>query len=395
MTQGLSLLSVAGLSAGLMYFFDPLLGRRRRRRVRDQAVSALARADDLISKTGRDLSQRAAGLMAEASARFRGKVDVPDEVLAERVRAKIGRVCSHPSSLAVEVRHGRVILDGPILADDVNDVLRAAASVRGVTGVDDRLEVYEEAGRVPALQGEGKRPGTQIDLMQAHWAPATRLLAGAVGCGLMANCLARRTPLAACLGTVGFGLFLRGLTNLEMKQLLGLGDGRRGIHFLKTIHLAVPVEQAFAFWSSFENFPQFMTHVREVRDLGDGRSRWTVEGPAGIPVHWDAVATQQIPNRLLAWESVPGSPVAHAGVVHFQPNSDGSTRVHIRLSYVPPAGVLGHAVAALFGADPKREMDDDLLRMKSFLETGIAPHDAAAGRPSRHQKSTHQMGGRW
>jgi len=34
-------------------------------------------------------------------------------------------------------------------------------------------------------------------------------------------------------------------------------------------------------------------------------------------------------------------------------------------------------VAALFGADPKSEMDSDLLRMKTIIETGRVPHDAA------------------
>ena len=49
----------------------------------------------------------------------------------------------------------------------------------------------------------------------------------------------------------------------------------------------------------------------------------------------------------------------------------------MRLSYNPPAGAVGHAIAKAFGADPKSEMDQDLLRMKSLLETGKLPHDAA------------------
>ena len=48
------------------------------------------------------------------------------------------------------------------------------------------------------------------------------------------------------------------------------------------------------------------------------------------------------------------------------------------MSYAPPAGVLGHAVARLFGADPKSELDEDLMRLKNTLETGKAPRDAAA-----------------
>jgi uncharacterized membrane protein len=393
MNRALTLLGAAGLGAGLMYFLDPVLGRRRRKTVRDQAASALARAGGLINKTGRDLAGRATGLVAEASGLFRGRAEVPDDVLAQRVRTRIGRVCSHASSLGVTARRGLVVLDGPILAGEVNDVLRAAAAVSGVCRVENRLTAHEQAGNVSGLQGQGRRPGErQIDLLQSHWAPATRLLAGASGCGLMANCLARRTPGAALLGTLGFGLFLRAVANLPVAQLLGLRGGREGIRFLKTITIAGPAERVFAFWSNFENFPRFMRHVREVRDLGNRRSRWTVEGPAGVPVWWDAVVTRTIPGRELAWESVPGSAVAHAGVVQFQPNADGSTRVHIRMSYLPPGGVLGHAVAALFGADPKREMDDDLMRMKTFLETGVRPHDAAeadAGRrKAEHRRSS-------
>ena len=67
----------------------------------------------------------------------------------------------------------------------------------------------------------------------------------------------------------------------------------------------------------------------------------------------------------------------HAGEVRFEPNGDGGTRLGVRLAYVPPAGALGHAVAALLGADPKSEMDADLMRMKTMIETGRPPHDAA------------------
>ncbi len=62
------------------------------------------------------------------------------------------------------------------------------------------------------------------------------------------------------------------------------------------------------------------------------------------------------------------------------------------MSYNPPAGAVGHTVAALLGADPKREMDDDLARFKSLIERGeTTAHNqkvtreevAANGRPRR------------
>jgi uncharacterized membrane protein len=52
--------------------------------------------------------------------------------------------------------------------------------------------------------------------------------------------------------------------------------------------------------------------------------------------------------------------------------------VNIKMSYNPPAGAIGLSLAALFGSDPKALMDDDLVRMKTMIETGKAPHDAAA-----------------
>ncbi len=50
--------------------------------------------------------------------------------------------------------------------------------------------------------------------------------------------------------------------------------------------------------------------------------------------------------------------------------------MQVRLRYFPPAGVLGHAMAAFFSPDPKSDMDADLARMKRMIETGRRPRDA-------------------
>jgi hypothetical protein len=42
------------------------------------------------------------------------------------------------------------------------------------------------------------------------------------------------------------------------------------------------------------------------------------------------------------------------------------------MSYAPPAGIFGHAIASFFRSDPKTAMDEDLVRMKSLLEQGKA-----------------------
>jgi len=133
--------------------------------------------------------------------------------------------------------------------------------------------------------------------------------------------------------------------------------------------VAAPIEEVFDFWSRYENFPRFMAHVREVRRSGEGRARWTVAGPAGVPIEWETEETRREPPGLLAWKTIEGAPVGHAGVVRFDHSPEG-TRIHIRMHYNPPAGAVGHALASLLGSDPRRALDEDLVRFKSLLEDG-------------------------
>ena len=202
------------------------------------------------------------------------------------------------------------------------------------------------------------------------------------GAALLLAGASRRDWLGASLGAVGLGLLGRGVAdldiqNLDVKGLVGAATGRQTIEAVQTVTVAAPVRQVYEAFSHYEHFPHFMSHVKEVRDLGDGHSHWVVEGPAGVTVEWDSEITRQEPERLLAWSSLPGAAVENSGELRFQENHDHSTRVTVRISYRPPGGELGHAVAALFGRDPKQQLDDDLARMKTFIETGVPPADAA------------------
>ena len=106
-----------------------------------------------------------------------------------------------------------------------------------------------------------------------------------------------------------------------------------------------------------------MSHVKEVRPSGDGRYHWRVGS-----FEWEAEVTRREPNRTLAWQSLPGSSLDTTGTVHFEPHPRGGTRLDLRLSYRPPAGLVGHGIAKLLGADPKKQIDDDLLRFKTMVE---------------------------
>src|SRR5205823_2337781 len=97
-------------------------------------------------------------------------------------------------------RGGRITLSGPVLAREADRLLDRAASVRGVQGVENRLEVHQRAEDVPGLQGGSRRPGERPDLLQANWSPATRALAATAGGTLIAFGATRRLPVAFALG---------------------------------------------------------------------------------------------------------------------------------------------------------------------------------------------------
>jgi uncharacterized membrane protein len=372
MNRNLFFLSGIGVGAGLMYMFDPDKGRRRRGVMRDAVNHLVNTADDVIGKTSRDMSNRAQGLRAELNSIFR-REEADDEVVAARVRSKLGRAVSHPHAIQAAVDEGRVTLNGQILTGEIDQLLKSVWSVDGVRSVENKLEAHERAENIPSLQGGIPHPGKTFELMQSNWAPAVRFLIG-VGGGALTLYGARRRDIFSA--AAGLGLITRSLTNMEMKDLIGLGGGH-GITLQKTITIHAPVGKVFELWSHHENFPQFMSRVREVKDLGNGRYHWKVAGPGGIPVEWEAVITRLEPNRLIVFQSVTGSMIEQHGTVRFQSSGEDKTVVDVKLSYYPPAGAIGHAIASLFGADPKSEMDADLMRMKSFIETGQQPHDAA------------------
>jgi len=64
-------------------------------------------------------------------------------------------------------------------------------------------------------------------------------------------------------------------------------------------------------------------------------------------------------------------------------NDDATTHVDIKMTYAPPAAAIGHAASTLLRVDPKKQMDDDLARAKTYLETGKPAHDAAQGAAAR------------
>jgi uncharacterized membrane protein len=368
-----TLLTSIGLGAGLMYFMDPQHGARRRTMVVDKANRFVNNIDESIDIAVEDARNRARGVLSEMTARLSDQ-GAPDWILEERVRSNLGRLMRHTRALDIRADGGRIYLNGPVLRDDEDAVVKAAIRTRGVHGVENQLQVVDNPQDIPALQGSSMQHQTMMQQTQRNWSPATRLLSSVGGSLLTLYGLTRRGVAKPVLSTAGMVLTARGLTNLDTRSLLGMSSGENGIRVNKAINIFAPIDEVYQFWRNFENFPLFMNHVKEITNR-DEVSNWKVAGPVGSTVEFQSRITQDIPNDTITWETLPDSQVRSAGFVRFDQNRDGSTRVTVQMNYLPPAGVAGHAVAQLFGVDPRQAMHEDLVRLKTLLEEGKTSTD--------------------
>jgi hypothetical protein len=236
----------AFVGAAIAYWLDPQRGARRRALVRQKVRHAGLQASETAEACARDLSNRGLGMLAMArnrltdlGDRFRGR-EVDEEVLAERVRSKLGRLCSHPGAVEVACREGVVELRGPVLSSEHGRVLRGVSRVLGVREVDDDLEVHETPGDVAALQGGVTRSPA---LIHEHWSPAARTLAGAAGAGLVAWGIGQRNWWSAGLGLAGLGLLARSLTNVPARRMVGIDAAKRAIDRAKDERAGEPLDQ--------------------------------------------------------------------------------------------------------------------------------------------------------
>ncbi|MDB5821855.1 MAG: cyclase [Herminiimonas sp.] len=147
------------------------------------------------------------------------------------------------------------------------------------------------------------------------------------------------------------------------KKMKSSGGGQRPSSTDATIELDVPLSTAYNQFTQFEEFPQFMTSVQEVKQIDDKHLHWKAT-VAGKQKEWDAEITQQIPDRLIAWRSTSGVP--NEGRVSFQSLGASRTRVTLKMSYTPEDFVeqAGDAMGAV-----KIQAQQNLSRFKQLLES--------------------------
>jgi uncharacterized membrane protein len=130
----------------------------------------------------------------------------------------------------------------------------------------------------------------------------------------------------------------------------------------QSIEVGAPISAVYNQWTQFEDFPQFMDGIDEIRQTDDRHLHW-VASFGGSRHEWDAEIVEQAPEERVAWRNTDGKD--NAGVVTFHKIADDRTRVMVQMDWAPEG--VKEKVGAALGADDRR-IKGDLQRFKELIE---------------------------
>jgi uncharacterized membrane protein len=115
-----------------------------------------------------------------------------------------------------------------------------------------------------------------------------------------------------------------------------------------------------------------MKEIKGVTIVDAASSHWVAVGPLGIVFQWNAEVVNDHPGELIAWRTLDKADLHSAGTVRFTGLEAGKrTKFRMDEEYLPPGGVLGNVFASLIIQNPEKEMQDDLVRFKNLMESGL------------------------
>jgi uncharacterized membrane protein len=197
-------------------------------------------------------------------------------------------------------------------------------------------------------------------------APIPALLLGVFGGALFAarHDLRSRARAAATVG--GLALIGAAAHRPVSDALRHAGTRRRAAKLELSVVVPYPVEVVFRFLRDFENWPQFVRGLRDVRDFDDGRSHWIGRTPRGGTMEWDTVTTKYVPNSVVAWENVSTSPLRMSALLRFSPEGS-STRLKIVIAYQVLHSGIADTLAVLARPWRRGQLGTDFQRLTAAL----------------------------
>ncbi|PKK34990.1 hypothetical protein BWI96_19360 [Siphonobacter sp. SORGH_AS_0500] len=246
---------------------------------------------------------------------------------------------------------------------------------------------FEKERLEPIIRGSGK-----VNI------GSTERMVSAFG-GALLTTYAFRKPLNrwAALGAGAYLLF-RGLSGYcPVNKAVGRNTAEsnpKPLTIKRSLTINRPRADVYAYWRQLENLPSFMQHLSRVTVLDSHRSHWEAPLPGGVGfIEWDADITGETEGEWLRWQSVAEASVDHVGEVYFaDAPGDRGTEVHVHITYQPPVGYVGHALAGWLNPAFEQMVKEDIRRFKQFFETGELPVSEAhpSGKSVTGSPSTYQ-----
>ncbi|WP_435017661.1 SRPBCC family protein [Tundrisphaera sp. TA3] len=214
-------------------------------------------------------------------------------------------------------------------------------------------------------------------------ADAERWASGIGGALLISAGLRRGSFPGLGMAILGGSLVYRAVTgHCQAYCALGINTAKPGSHaeghrvhngrlVKHSVTIERPAADLYRAWQDVEQLPRFMVDVESVEKSGENRARWVTKGPMGETSTWETEVINDVPDHLIAWKTLPGAHVEHAGTVRFDPATGGrGTVVTLEVNYEAPLGAAGLAIARLIGKDPDASVREDLRRFKQLMEAG-------------------------
>src|SRR3954471_2266578 len=142
------------------------------------------------------------------------------------------------------------------------------------------------------------------------------------------------------------------------------GGKTRRLPIQRWTDVAVPIDKAYAAWTNFEKYPQFMHRVLSVQKSNDGKDEVQWEEKIWFSKRqWKGKVVERRKNDRIAWKTTSGT--SHSGIVSFHKLDENLTRVMVEVDF-QPTGLFEKMGSGLRFV--KRAVQADLARFKAYVE---------------------------
>ncbi|HET9921112.1 MAG TPA: SRPBCC family protein [Ktedonobacteraceae bacterium] len=132
-----------------------------------------------------------------------------------------------------------------------------------------------------------------------------------------------------------------------------------------TVH--APVHQAYKFFTHFDNYPRFLSFVKNVTYHDSDRSHWVADLLGRD--EWDAVNRDWKEDQSVGWSSTSG--FKNTGTITFQQDGQDQTRITMQLNFETPSGVQGDEQ---FQTTLEKDLNDFAQWVNSYPQGALDPH---------------------